>query len=79
MDYVTRCIIAPKGTPDDVVAHLRGGFLKMKDDPKFVKDLEKAGLAVDFRTAEESVAFMNDFIAKNQWIFDLFKKEMANK
>ena len=79
VDYVTRCIIAPKGTPDEVVAHLRAGFLKMKDDPGFVKDLEKAGLAVDFRTAEESVAFMNDFIAKNQWIFDLFKKEMAQK
>ncbi|MGD9364337.1 MAG: tripartite tricarboxylate transporter substrate binding protein [Desulfobacteraceae bacterium] len=79
VDYVTRCIVAPKGTPDEVVAHLQAGFLKMKDDPKFVADLEKAGLAVDFRTAAETVAYMDHFILKNRWIFDLFKKEMTKQ
>lgn len=79
IDYVTRCIIAPKGTPDEIVAHLRSGFEEMKDDSAFIQDLEKAGLAVDFRTAEQSEVFMREFIVKNKWIFDMFKAEKAAK
>ncbi len=79
IDYVTRGIIAPKGTPDEVVAHLRAAFEKMKDDPAFVKDLEKAGLAVDFRTAAQMKMYMTQFMKTNQWIFDLFKKEKMSK
>ncbi len=79
VDYVTRSVVAPKGTPDAVVEHLRVSFGKMKDDPKFVEDLEKAGLAVDYRTAAEMDAYIADFNKNNQWIFELFKKEKMGK
>jgi len=75
IDYVTRCVIASNETPQDILDHLRAGFIKMKDDPGFVADLEKAGLAVDFRTAEQMEAYMADFQTQNKWIFDLFLEE----
>lgn len=75
VDYVTRGFVAPPGTPDDIVAHLRKGFAEMSKDAGYKEDLAKNGLALDFMDAEEVAAYVNKFEKENGWVFDEFRKK----
>lgn len=75
VDYITRGLVAPPGTPDDVVAHLRKGIREMSKDPEYIKDLANNGLAEDYMDADEVAAYVEKFEKENGWVFDEFKKK----
>jgi tripartite-type tricarboxylate transporter receptor subunit TctC len=49
----TRGIVAPQGTPPEVLAMLEDVFKKTMEDPEFLADMEKAGLNVTFLPSGE--------------------------
>ena len=66
-----RAIVAPAGTPDDVIAFYVDAFKKTMSDPENIKAHEKAGLSIDFKDNKELAAlikqqeaFCRDTIAK---------------
>jgi tripartite-type tricarboxylate transporter receptor subunit TctC len=73
-DYVWRGIVAPKGTPEDRVAHLRAGLSKMVQDPEFLEDMKKAGIFTDFVDPEETRAFIADFADDRKKVIADFKQ-----
>lgn len=75
VDYVTRGFVAPPGTPDAIVAHLRKGLKEMANDPGYKEDLAKNGLALDFMDATEISAYLDKFEKENKWVFDEFRKK----
>ena len=75
VDYVSRGLVAPAGTPDEAVRTLREGFAAMAQDPEFQADLAEAGLALDYRNAEEMQTLISDFQSEQAWIFELFNAE----
>jgi len=56
---VTRGIVAPKGTPAAAKDALEAAFGKMSTDPTFVKQINNAGAAVDFRGQKGYAAYLN--------------------
>lgn len=75
IDYVTRGLVAPPGTPEPIVKHLRDGMEEMAKDPDFKEDLAKNGLALDFMTADDVKAYVDDFTKNQAWIFDVFRQQ----
>ena len=51
-------LLAPKGTPADVVAKLNGTFVKLFSDPKFVQYLESQAVVSAPTTPAEFAAFL---------------------
>ncbi|MEP3438794.1 MAG: tripartite tricarboxylate transporter substrate binding protein [Hoeflea sp.] len=75
IDYVTRGLVAPPGTPEPIVEHLRAGMIEMAKDPEFKDDLANNGLALDFMTAEDVKAYVDSFIKNQSWVFDIFRQQ----
>ena len=47
----SRCIVAPAGVSDEVVAFYEAAFKAAMEDPAYLADAEKAGMATDFQDA----------------------------
>ena len=69
MSTISRVILAPPGTPEDVTEAYRSALIKTVEDPNFKKDVEKLlGYElkfVDGAKTQESVKFFNDLAAKS--------------
>lgn len=48
-----RALVAPKGTPDDVIAFYVDAFKKTMSDPQTIEQHEKAGLSLHFMDSKE--------------------------
>jgi tripartite-type tricarboxylate transporter receptor subunit TctC len=59
-NYVIRTFAAPKGTPDAVIAKLRGAFKKAMDDAAFRKAAAKQRIAVVYMSGDELVTTADD-------------------
>jgi tripartite-type tricarboxylate transporter receptor subunit TctC len=57
-------IMAPAGTPKDIVARLNAEVLKALGDPEIRRKLEELGFAVRGSTAEELRVLTRDQLAK---------------
>ncbi len=75
IDYVTRGLVAPPGTPEPIVEQLRDGMAAMANDPDFEADLAQNGLALDFMTAAEVEDYVDNFTKNQAWVFDVFRQE----
>ena len=49
-----RAIVAPKGTPADVIAFYEEAFKKAMEDPEYIAAAEKAGVTTLFMNAENT-------------------------
>ena len=54
-----RSIVAPKGTPADVIAFYEEAFKKAMDDPEYISAAEKAGVTTLYMNAEETAKLIN--------------------
>ena len=59
---VFNAVFAPAGTPREVIQSLRDATLKVRADPAFLQDLEKAGAELFAQTNEEK--FLSDEVAR---------------
>lgn len=73
IDYITRGLVAPPGTPESIVEHLRAGMIAMAKDSDFEADLAKSGLALDFMAASDVESYANNFMKNQAWVFDIFR------
>ena len=55
---VTRGIVAPKGTPADVLAKLEAACTKATAEPKFAEDMGKQGTFVRFMDRKAYAGFL---------------------
>lgn len=53
-------LVAPKGTPDDVLGRLNSEFVRLFRDPKFVAFLEKQAVVAAHTTRSEFAAFLKE-------------------
>ena len=53
-------LVAPKGTPDDVLGRLNSEFVRLFRDPKFVAFLEKQAVVAANTTRSEFAAFLKE-------------------
>lgn len=53
-------LVAPKGTPDDVLDRLNSEFVRLFRDPKFVAFLEKQAVVAAHTTRSEFAAFLKE-------------------
>ena len=58
-------LIAPAGTPDDVIARLQGALAVAADSPAFRQVADSMSAAVQFRTAAEATAIMHAQLESN--------------
>lgn len=75
VDFLTRGLAAPKGTPKEIVEHLRDGLQKMTEDEEFINDLRKVGLAVDYMSGEETEKYIDTFLQEKSWVIESFKQK----
>jgi putative tricarboxylic transport membrane protein len=73
VEYLTRTMVVPAGTPKDVLARLRKGMEDMSKDPEFVKDMANTGLVAKFMNAAETEAYCKNYIKNNGEMFDFFR------
>jgi len=73
VDYLTRTLVVPATTPEEVVARLRKGMEEMSKDPEFVKDLAKTGLVADFLSAEKTEDYADNYVKNNPEMLEFFK------
>jgi putative tricarboxylic transport membrane protein len=57
---VTRGIMAPKGTPPDVITKLEDACRKSTSEPKFAEDMAKQGTFVRYLDRKAYAAFLKD-------------------
>jgi tripartite-type tricarboxylate transporter receptor subunit TctC len=64
---VTRGLMVPKGSPDDVVAALEGACARSTGEPKFAEDMAKQGTAVRYLDRKGYAEFLkqNDQVNKD--------------
>ncbi|AEG16724.1 hypothetical protein Desku_3235 [Desulfofundulus kuznetsovii DSM 6115] len=74
VNYITREISVPKGTPQEVKEHLDKAFGAMAADPAFVEEMNKLGLPVTYMTMNEATKFRSDLEKDIGWIIESFKK-----
>lgn len=73
-DYVWRGILAPKDTPADRVEHLRAGLKAMSEDPAFLKDMNKAGILVDYVSPKDTEVFIEKFLKERKSVIAAFRE-----
>lgn len=59
-----RALVAPKGTPDNVIKFYEDAFKKTMEDPEFKKAHENAGMVIDFKDSKalgQMIAEQMDF------------------
>lgn len=76
VNYITREISVPKGTPKEVKDYLNQAFTAMAADKEFQKELEQLGLPVTFMDMDSFTKYRNKLGSEIGWIVDEFKKEM---
>lgn len=54
----SRCICAPAGTPDEVIAFYENAFQQIMQDEDYLKAAEAAGMNTDFKSAEDTAAII---------------------
>ncbi|MBQ9536888.1 MAG: tripartite tricarboxylate transporter substrate binding protein [Desulfovibrionaceae bacterium] len=66
-----RALVAPKGTPKEIIAFYEEAFRKTMEDPECIAVHKKAGLTIDFKNSadlnkliQEQLIFCRDVIAK---------------
>ena len=66
-----RALVAPKGTPDNVIKFYEDAFKKTLEDKDVVAAHEKAGMVIDFKNSkdlgkliDEQLAFCKDVVSK---------------
>lgn len=67
-----RVLVSPPGTPDDVMAALRGAFDRMVADPAFLADAESRGLGIDSANAEEIKQIVEESLNAPQVLVDIY-------
>ncbi|MCJ7772093.1 MAG: tripartite tricarboxylate transporter substrate binding protein, partial [Desulfobacterales bacterium] len=72
-----RGILAPKGTPEDVLKVLRDAFKKTTEDPEFLADFEKAGNIPLILEADEFGKLMEEEDIIVQPIIEKIKAELG--
>ncbi|MFZ5641534.1 MAG: Bug family tripartite tricarboxylate transporter substrate binding protein [Bacillota bacterium] len=76
VNYITREISVPKGTPKEIKDYLNEAFKAMAADKEFQKELEQLGLPVTFMDMNSFTKFRRSLESDIGWIIDEFKKEM---
>ncbi|MBR1781565.1 MAG: tripartite tricarboxylate transporter substrate binding protein [Oscillospiraceae bacterium] len=54
----SRCIVAPAGTPDNVLAFYEQAFQALMEDPDYLQAAESAGMFTDYMNREETGALI---------------------
>ncbi len=54
----SRCVVAPAGVSDEVVAFYEAAFKAAMEDPDYIAAAEQAGMATDFKDAETTGALI---------------------
>lgn len=54
----SRCIVAPAGTPENVLAFYEDAFQKLMEDADYLKAAEAAGMATDYKNSEDTAALI---------------------
>lgn len=54
----SRCICAPAGTPDEVIAFYENAFQQIMQDEDYLKAAEAAGMNTDFKSAADTTAII---------------------
>lgn len=54
-----RAIVAPKGTPADVIAFYEDAFRKAMEDPEYIAAAEKAGVTTLYMNAADTAKLIN--------------------
>lgn len=55
-----RAIVAPKGTPQEIIDFYADAFKKAMEDPEYVDAAEKAGVTTAYMDPEETQKLLND-------------------
>ena len=50
----SRCVVAPAGVSEDVIAFYEAAFKAAMEDPEYLAAAEQAGMATDFKSAEDT-------------------------
>ena len=54
----SRCLVAPAGVSEDVIAFYEAAFKAAMEDPEYLAAAEQAGMATDFKDAEATKALI---------------------
>ena len=54
----SRCLVAPAGVSEEVVAFYEAAFKAAMEDPEYLEAAEQAGMATDFKDAEATAALI---------------------
>ena len=54
----SRCVVAPAGVSEDVIAFYEAAFKAAMEDPEYLAAAEQAGMATDFKNAEDTGALI---------------------
>lgn len=54
----SRCVVAPAGVSEDVIAFYEAAFKAAMEDPEYLAAAEQAGMATDFKSAEDTGALI---------------------
>ena len=54
----SRCIVAPAGTPENILKFYEEAFQKLMEDPDYLKAAEAAGMATDYRNSKDTAAMI---------------------
>jgi putative tricarboxylic transport membrane protein len=74
VDFLTRGLAAPKGTPPEIISYLQNGLEKLTINKKFIKKMKRIGLPVNFLDSENSIELVKDFREKKGWVIEEFQK-----
>lgn len=62
---LNRGVVAPKGTPADVIKHYEAAFKKAMTDPAVVKHMDEKGTWIVYKNAEEYKKFFEESFAQH--------------
>ena len=55
-----RAIVAPKGTPKNIIDYYANAFKEAMNDPEYIEAAEKAGISTLYLDSEETTTLLND-------------------
>jgi len=54
----SRCIVAPAGTPENILAYYENAFRELMEDPDYLEKAELAGMATDYKNRADTAALI---------------------
>lgn len=54
----SRCIVAPAGTPENVIKFYEDAFQKLMEDADYLKAAEAAGMETDYKNSADTAALI---------------------